>query len=200
MGYEVEIKYRSVDHGVLERRLAELGAESSGSVIQVDTYLTHPARDFAVTNEAFRLRSIGSENRITYKGPRRPGPTKTREEIEIRVADGQEAAGQLLHLFDLLGFRPVATIRKQRTSFQVKREGQSLEVALDRAESLGDFAEIEALAASEHDLPPAQSAVLELAAELHLIEVESRSYLRMILESKGGIVRDPGPKKTDPEA
>jgi adenylate cyclase, class 2 len=182
MGYEVEVKYRSVDHALLAQRLAALGAIEAGSVDQVDIYLCHPARDFAVTNEAFRLRSIGDENRITYKGPRKPGPTKTREEIEVRVADGHAAAGQLLHLFELLGFRPAATIRKRRTSFRVNRERQSLEVALDRAESLGDFAEIEALALSEPDLPAAQSAVLALAAELGLTEVEPRSYLRMVLE------------------
>jgi adenylate cyclase class 2 len=193
MGYEVEVKFRSVDHAVLEQRLAELGAELSGSAIQVDTYLTHPARDFAATNEAFRVRQVGNENRITYKGPRKPGPTKTREEIEIRFADGALAAGQLLQLFELLGFRPVATIRKRRTSFHMKWEGLSLEVTLDRAESLGDFAEIEALVPSEPDLRPAQAAVLALAAELALTEVEPRSYLRMILESKAGIAREPGP-------
>ena len=150
MGYEVEVKFRSVDHAVLEQRLTELGAELSGSAIQVDTYLTHPARDFAATNEAFRVRQVGNENRITYKGPRKPGPTKTREEIEIRFADGALAAGQLLQLFEVLGFRPVATIRKRRTSFHMKRGGLSLEVTLDLVESLGDFAEIEALVPSEH--------------------------------------------------
>ncbi len=183
MGYEVEVKYRSVDHGGLQQRLAELGAEPVGSVLQVDTYLSHPARDFTLTNEAFRLRSVGDENRITYKGPRRPGPTKTREEIEIPFADGAQTTGQLLHLFELLGFQPAATIRKERTSFHLNRAGRTLEIALDRAQGLGDFAEIEALAASEPDLPAAQAAVLALAAELALTEVEPRSYLRMVLES-----------------
>jgi adenylate cyclase class 2 len=183
MGYEVELKYRSVDHGTLERRLSEVGAELAGRVTQVDVYLTHPARDFAITNEAFRVRSIGDENRITYKGPRRPGPTKTREEIEIRFADGDLASGQLLRVFELLGFPPAATIRKTRTSFLIKRAGHLLEVALDRTESLGDFAEIETLAASDADLPAAQSAVLALAADLGLTEVEPRSYLRMALEA-----------------
>jgi adenylate cyclase, class 2 len=183
MGYEVEVKYRSVDHRVLAQRLAELGALSSSSVRQVDSYLSHPSRDFAATNEAFRVRSIGTGNRITYKGPRRPGPTKTREEIEIPFADGAQTTAQLLRLFELLGFRVVATIRKERTSYLVKRAGESLEVALDHTESLGDFAEVETLAASEPDLPAAQSAVLALASELGLTEIEPRSYLRMALEA-----------------
>ncbi len=188
MGFEVELKYRSVDHGVLAERLAALGAIPSGSALQVDTYLSHPARDFAATNEAFRVRSMGNENRITYKGPRRAGTTKTREEIEIRFADGEQTTGQLLHLFELLGFRPAATIRKERTSFRLNRAGHTLEVALDSTQGLGAFAEIEALAASELDLPAAQAAVLSLAAELALTDVEPRSYLRMILESKSGTV------------
>jgi adenylate cyclase, class 2 len=183
MGYEVEVKYRSVDHCQLEQRLEAMGASFIASTGQVDLYLNHPSRDFATTKEAFRIRSIGEENRITYKGPRRPGPTKTRKEIEIRFADGEHAAAQLLGLLEILGFRPVATIRKTRTSFLLNRAGHALEVALDRAEGLGDFAEIETLAASESDLAAAQSAVLNLAAELGLTEIEPRSYLRMALES-----------------
>jgi adenylate cyclase, class 2 len=184
MGYEVEVKYRSVDHGHLEWQLTALGATRSASVRQVDVYLNHPSRDFATTNEAFRLRAIGDENRITYKGPRRPGPTKTRKEIEIRFADGAHSAGQLLDLFVLLGFRPVATVSKTRTPFLVTRAGHSLEVTLDRADGLGSFAEIETLAESEPGLPAAQSAVLALAAELGLTDIEPRSYLHMVLDSQ----------------
>ena len=187
MGFEVEVKYRSVDHDVLQRRLAELGAVPAASVLQVDTYLSHPARDLTATNEAFRVRSTGGENRITYKGPRRPGPTKTREEIEVRFADGEQSAGQLLRLFEILGFRPLATIRKKRTSFHLTVDHHNLDVALDQAEGLGHFAEIETLAASEAELKAAQATVLALAAELGLAEVELRSYLRMALESREGI-------------
>ena len=122
------------------------------------------------------------ENRITYKGPRRSGPTKTREEIEISVADGDEAFGQLLWLFENLGFRPIATIRKRRTPFHLSNHQHHLEVTLDQAEGLGDFAEIESMAASESDLPAAQAAVLTLAKQLGLTEVELKSYLRMMLD------------------
>jgi adenylate cyclase, class 2 len=182
MGYEVEVKYRLVDHDELERRLAERGAVSEPAITQEDVYLSHPSRDFAVSNEAFRIRRVGTENRITYKGPRLSGPTKTREEIEISVASGEVTFNQLLRLFENLGFRPVAAIRKSRTTFHLNHEGRAVEVVLDRAFGLGDFAEIEALAATESELPAAQAAVLALAEELRLTEVEPRSYLRMSLE------------------
>jgi adenylate cyclase, class 2 len=184
MGFEVEVKYRLVDPDALVRRLSERGAAQRPEINQEDTYLSHPARDFAVTQEAFRIRRAGAENRLTYKGPRHSGPTKTREEIEIRFIDGDEASGQLLHLLENLGFRPVATIRKRRTPFHLEVQGREIEVVLDQAEGLGDFAEIETLAPALDDLPAAQAAVLALANELGLTQVEPRSYLRMALEAR----------------
>jgi adenylate cyclase, class 2 len=183
MGYEIEVKYRSVDHDQLQSRLAARNAAVDSTVVQEDIYLSHPSRDFALTNEALRVRRIGMENRITYKGPRRSGPTKTREEIEIPFAEGNEAFSQLSRLFANLGFQPVATIRKSRTTFHLTEQLHKIEVALDRTESLGDFAEIETLAANESDLAAAQAAVLAVASQLGLTEVEPRSYLRMALET-----------------
>ena len=184
MGFEVEVKYRLVDSGELVRRLRDRAAVELPEIHQEDTYLSHPARDFAITREALRIRRVGNENRITYKGPRHTGPTKTREEIEIRFSDGDEACRQLLHLFENLGFRPVATIRKSRAPFHLTAEGRAIEVVLDRAEGLGAFAEIETLAAALADLPAAQAAVLAVASELGLTDVEPRSYLRMALEAR----------------
>ena len=84
-----------------------------------------------------------------------------------------------------LGFQPVATIRKTTNDVPPDRPaGTTIEVALDRAEGLGDFAEIEALAATESDLPAAQAAVLAVASQLGLTEVEPRSYLRMTLDAR----------------
>ena len=124
MGFEVEVKYRFVHHDRLIASLFERGAIAEQAITQADIYLNHPARDFAVTNEAFRIRRVGEENRITYKGPRRGGPTKTREEIEIELTSGEETFTELLRLFECLGFRPVATIRKSRTPFHLTRDGR----------------------------------------------------------------------------
>src|SRR5687768_6575525 len=107
MSFEVEVKYRTDDHAGLVERLRGLGAEADAEVTQEDAYLGHPARDFARTNEAFRIRRIGASNRVTYKGPRRDGPTKTREEIEIGFDEGEPAFEQMRRLLMNLGFRPV---------------------------------------------------------------------------------------------
>ena len=53
MGYEVELKYRLADHGELERRLIELGAERGPEISQEDIYLSHPSRDFAAMPRSF---------------------------------------------------------------------------------------------------------------------------------------------------
>jgi len=185
MSFEVESKFRTTAHDELEGRLNAMGAVAKPEVTQEDIYLGHPSRDFAQTNEALRIRRIGSENRITYKGPRRSGPTKTREEIELPFGEGEHTFEQLLRLLTNLGFQKVAVIRKSRRPYHLVFHGREIEVALDRAEGLGDFAEVEAFAPTEAELPAAQSAVLALAQELGLTEVEPRSYLRMHLEANG---------------
>jgi adenylate cyclase class 2 len=190
MGYEVEVKFRDADHDAIGARLLALGAEPGSPVEQEDVYLAHPARDFAATGEAFRLRRDGPDNRVTYKGPKHAGPTKTREEIEIGFDRGAASWEEMHRLFAALGFRPVATVRKLRRPFHLVRGGRAMEVVLDRAEGLGDFAEVEALAGDD-DLDRAQAAVLALARELGLERVETRSYLRMLLERDGRIAANP---------
>jgi adenylate cyclase, class 2 len=186
MSFEVEVKYRGGDHADLARRLNELGAVASEVVTHADAYLAHPARDFGQTNEALRIRRIGGSNRITYKGPRRSGPTKTREEIEIAFREGDAAYEQMRQLFLSLGFRPVAVVRKTRQGFHLQHQGRDVEVALDVAEGVGEFVEIEAIAESEADLANAQGVVLDLANALGLTTVEPRSYLRMYLDREAG--------------
>ncbi len=191
MGFEIEIKFRVADHDDLERRLVDRGIELRPPVRHEDAYLAHPSRDFAASGEAFRIRSEGALNRITYKGAKLGGPAKTREEIEVAFAEGADARRQLARAFDLLGFRPVAVVRKMRSEYHLDFEGRRMAVALDEAEGLGTFAEVETLAEVEEDTLGAQIAVLALARELGLVEVEPRSYLRMLLESEGRIDRNP---------
>jgi adenylate cyclase class 2 len=182
MAYEVELKFKVADPSTLIERLIFMGALVKGKSDHADLYLAHPSRDFKQTDEALRLRRIGSENRITYKGPKRGGPTKTREEIELVFEPGPDRFEQLSTLFERLGFQSVALIRKTREEFEVSDLGRPVSVLLDDAANLGQFAEIEALADDEADLSEAQAAVLRLAEHLGLHDVEPRSYLRMTLE------------------
>jgi adenylate cyclase class 2 len=184
MSFEVEIKFRTTDHAWLADWLVRHGATAGPWFDQEDVYLSHPGRDFSRTGEALRIRREGTSNRLTYKGPRRPGPTKTREEIEIGFSEGDSTLARMRTLWQHLGFQPIAVLRKRRQAFHVDYQGRGVEVVLDLAEELGTFAEIETIASGLDDLPDAQAAVTELAAAMGLTEVEPRSYLGMTLERR----------------
>lgn len=182
MSYEVEMKFRVDDHSALAGRLSDIGVLADVPQAQDDLYLAHPSRDFVETDEALRLRRDGESNFVTYKGPKRPGPTKTREEIEVPFADGPEGRAEMARVFNRLGFLTVLEVRKTRLSYRLKHRNRPMIVTLDKVEGLGAFAEVESLAVGESDLPAAQAAVMDLARELGLTDLEPRSYLRMALE------------------
>lgn len=181
--YEVELKFPVADVGPIVSQIAAWGAIPGSEQIQVDQYFNHPARDFAQTNEAFRLRRIGEENRLTYKGPVLDTRAKMRREIEFPIAAGASAAEQCREMLVLLGFRPVREVRKRRVPFQFSEAGREFEIAVDLVEGLGSFIEIESLA-GEADRGAARDAILELAERLDLSQPEPRSYLSMLLGQK----------------
>jgi adenylate cyclase class 2 len=185
-GLEIEIKYRVHDHEAVRGMLERIGAIAGGVLTLEDVYLAHPARDFAETDEAFRVRRDGEDNWVTYKGPKFGGPTKAREEIEIGFEPGESRFEAMITVYKRLGFTEVARIRKRREPFQVEAAGRRLDVVLDDVECLGRFVEVETLAAQDADLAAPQEAVIALGRKLGLTEVEPRSYLRMVLESRRG--------------
>ena len=188
MSYEIEVKFRAINHAALADRLRELGAAPEPADHQSDIYFQHPSRDFAATNEAFRLRHSAGQTRVTYKGPKLAGPTKTREEIEFPIAHhGPEGLEQARTLLARLGFQEVATVRKLRRLFRLSVDGRDAEIALDDAGPLGFFAEVELIAEHEHDIEDVRAAVLGLAAQLGLEPdaIEPRSYLSMTLAAAG---------------
>lgn len=177
---EVEVKFADVDFPRLEVQLAQWGVTAASERNDADHYFNAPDRDFARTDEALRVRRIGPLNYVTYKGPKRDAQTKTRTEIEVPMADGDQAAADFMRLLTCLGYRPVAVVRKRRRLFHLRREEFNFEICLDEVEHLGRFAEIEVLA-PEEQLDEARAAVLRLAAALGLTVGERRSYLEMLL-------------------
>lgn len=178
--YEVELKFPLDDDAPLLKRLSEQGARAAETIQQSDLYFGHPQRDFEQTDEALRIRSYGSANCVTYKGPVIDPQTKTRREIEVSLADGHESARQFGQILESLGFRPVREVRKQRTTYHLERGGRRFEICLDRVEGLGLYLEIETQA-EEADRQAAGQAVLQLAAALGLSAPERRAYLNLLL-------------------
>ena len=180
MNYEVEQKFRVADHVKLAARLQDLAITWHDLVTQVDVYYAHPVRDFAATDEALRVRRVGPDNFVTYKGPKLDTETKTRREIELPLAPGDAVAAGFASLLEALGFRRVAEVRKQRRAGSLDWQGAKVEVALDRVEGLGAFAELEVIADAD-SLESAQERVVSLARRVGLVENERRSYLEMLL-------------------
>lgn len=181
MTFEVEQKFRLEDRAALTAKLASLQVQLSEPQLQVDTYFRHPARDFAQTDEALRIRQVGEVNCITYKGPKIDKTTKTRREIELPLASGARAAEQFAELLQALSFQPVTAVRKQRRYGELERGGQRVEIALDEVDRVGTFAELE-LTSDEAGLEKARECLASLAAELGLRQLERRSYLELLLE------------------
>lgn len=180
MRYEVEQKFPIADLADLEADLEAVGATISAPRTEVDLYFAHPARDFARTDEALRLRRKGRSNSITYKGPKIDTTTKTRQEIELPLRPGQESAKAWAGLLDALGFAPVAEVRKSRRKVDIAWQGRRVEGSLDRVERLGDFAELE-LVVEGAGVESARACLASLAERLGLRRSERRSYLELLL-------------------
>jgi adenylate cyclase class 2 len=181
MSLEVEQKYRLENAAEVWERLVTLGARWEAEQQQVDRYYNHPARDFARTDEALRIRTVGDDNCITYKGPKLDQTTKTRREIELPLAAGAQAAGQYAELLEALGFGFVAEVHKCRRPGALAWDGFEVQLAWDRIPRLGQFLELE-LIADESGQQPAKACLASLARSLELQQAERRSYLELLLE------------------
>ncbi len=180
---EVEVKYRNADRTHAVATLLDWGAKLVQDRSDADLYFQAPHRDLKATDEAFRLRRSGAKNFLTYKGPRRDTETKTRPEIEVAIAEGDLAAGDIEKLLLALGFKPVTIVRKKRRVYQVLRDGFEMEICFDALDGIGEFVEIEILA-EESQYEAAKQSLLAAANELGLSEKEPRSYLGLVLEAQ----------------
>ncbi len=164
------------DHGRLRRRLDELDAVHEATVEQRDTYYDAPHRSFAETDEALRIRRVRRDGttdaRIAYKGPLVDEASKTREEVETGVEDGETMAAVL----DRLGFSAVATVEKRRAVYAL--DGYA--VVLDAVEGLGEFVEVERESA---DVAATREGAFDLCRELGLDPDDQirASYLELLL-------------------
>ena len=89
MTYEVEQKYHLQNREAFESALRALGAVEETVEHHADTYYNHPCRDFAATNEAFRIRRVGTVPMITYKGPKLPGDSQSKTRNGVAFGPGR---------------------------------------------------------------------------------------------------------------
>lgn len=183
MAFEVESKYFLSDPAAFLAEADRQGIVWASAIEQIDRYLRHPARDFVQTGEALRLRRSGDEVFVTYKGPRQSHAVKTRREIELPLTQDRGKFDQYAELFAVLGFEPVAEVRKTRRKAKLGQGDAAVEFCFDRVDGVGDYVEIEAIA-EEGSVAAAQCLVTEWATKFDLGEPEPRSYLRLLLEKR----------------
>ncbi len=183
MGFEIEIKVRVAALEPIETRLCTSGAELIADQNEHDIYFNAPQRDFAVTDEALRLRYVENQKCgkvmppcITYKGPKtgREG-FKAREEIIVDLSSGEEFSV----ILERLGFRKTADVIKHRKIYRVS----GAIVTLDEIDGVGVFSEIEA----DADLGEEEAVdVINRTAAAAGITGERlmKSYLEIVLETQ----------------
>ncbi len=167
---EIEIKAYCQDIVTIGKRLERLGAVFVKTERESDRYFNHPTKDFAETDEALRLRSVGSTTILTYKGPKISNKSKARVEKEA-VVHGEEETGEILVC---LGFRESGAVVKTRDYYKVK----DIIVCVDEVEGLGSFVELEK---KGKDIDSIEKELFTLAENLGLEKFERRSYLELMI-------------------
>ncbi len=180
MNYEVEQKFPVEDLTVLAERMQALGATIGEPQVETDLYFAHPARDFAETDEALRIRHKGEKHFITYKGPKIDQTTKTRQEIDLPLPAEAGTFDAWRGILEALGFSPVAEVHKSRRKAHVAWQGREVECSLDEVDQVGTYVELELVVDAEQ-LDTARSCIGSLAQELGLSGSERRSYLELLL-------------------
>ncbi len=174
---EVEVKYR-VPRELMEKiasKVLTLGGKFLGEEVQEDVYFQHPSRNFAVSDEALRVRRARGRVEVTYKGPRIDSRSKTREEIQVKVED----FNSFVSLLEKLGFKRVAKVVKKRKTYKFNDEL----LHLDCVEDAGFFVEIEGTVEDEGEIEGKREKLIMKAKELGIPTegFELKSYLEIIL-------------------
>jgi adenylate cyclase class 2 len=139
MYIEIEAKLKVDSFKRIEKRLKAVGAEFLRKRLHTDSYFDDGKLSLRKTDSALRLRRqlIGCREQIviTFKGPRREGRFKQRQEIQFEVGDGRLAETFL----EAIGDKKTLVFQKKRQAWHYR----DCEVALDELPLLGRFVEIE---------------------------------------------------------
>jgi adenylate cyclase class 2 len=140
MPVEIEAKMAVESFDAVRSKLRALGARHAGEHFEVNAFFDTADRALLAREEGLRLRlerdtARGAERHvITWKGPRRPGALKSREEVELGVCDGDAA-----RLLERLGYQRTLSFEKRRDSWEL----DGCKVELDEVPYLGRFVEVE---------------------------------------------------------
>ena len=182
MGLEIEAKLRVESHDPIRQKLAELGAEPLGTVMETNHILDVADGGLRSAGSGLRIRTskpIDGDvptTTLTYKGPVEEGPFKKRQELELEIG----SSAKCLELLAALGFTSVLVFKKRRESYAL----DAARIELDELPSLGRFVEIEA--AQENTISSIQKQ-LGLGALAHI----RQSYAALLADRHSPPDREP---------
>ncbi len=141
MAIETELKLRVDSHEPLRQRLKSIGGTLIRQVVETNCILDRLDSMLQRHGCGLRIRSAvdveghSLPTTLTFKGPRRVGDLKSREEFEVEVGD----ADAMTVVLERLGFHTVLCYQKRRESWRLG----DCQVDLDEPACLGLFVEIE---------------------------------------------------------
>jgi len=136
---EVEIKLPVTDVAAMRRRLQKLGFTlDQRRRLEVNWLFDDDHGSLRADGLLLRLRKAGREWLLTYKGPSIPGPHKSREESETKLANGDE----MRLILDALGYRETFVYERYRTTFVLGSGARKGEAVIDET-PIGNYLELE---------------------------------------------------------
>jgi adenylate cyclase class 2 len=172
MAVEIEAKMKVDSFDAVRAKLRESGASGPNEHFEVNTFFDTEDRSLLAADEGLRLRrdrdvADGAEkNIITFKGPRQPGPLKSREEVEVDVSESTRA----VQLLERLGYLRTLSFEKRRESWKL----DNCKVELDEVPHLGRFVEVEG---------PDEASVMKVREKLGLASrpIVKSSYIALLM-------------------
>ncbi|WP_292461005.1 class IV adenylate cyclase [Methanothermococcus sp.] len=178
---EVELKAKLEKEEIPNfiRKLENLGFEKLVKREEVDIYFNGIDRDFRKTDEALRIRKsldIDKEHvkyYMTYKGPKMDNISKTREELEVRVSNGESTK----KILEKLGFKPVKPLTKIREIYKK----DDIEISIDNVKNVGTYVEFEKMVKLESEKENAIQELINLMKSLNISKdkLVKTSYLEL---------------------
>lgn len=139
MHIEIEAKVKVHCHEAVEQKLRQKNAVQLAEIDQKDFYFDDANKNLSSGGKGLRIRhqiASGVERVIlTFKGKRKEGVYKIREEYEVEVSELEKMIGILMGL----GYQESLIVEKKRVMWHLN----DCEICLDNVEMLGKFVEVE---------------------------------------------------------
>lgn len=183
---EIEVKAKVVNEKDILSKLQDLGCELSVPVTQEDVVFAQRVGSMEefLTNSVFlRIRegTKGIVFTLKYNPDRQGEPDAMPVEHEVTV----DSRAELEAIFQLLGFKPMVTVKKTRQSGHYK----NWEICIDQVEELGTFIEVEQMAEHDEDFEPIRESMMEFLRSLDIAEADllAKRYDIQMIEQRGGM-------------